>query len=79
LQKWIAKSPVEPPSLILNKHCPYCQFRKDCKEKAEKDDDLSLLDHMTPKLIQKYHKKGIFYGSVIFFAETIPMNIPSYL
>lgn len=60
LEKWIATSPVEPPPVILNKHCPYCQFRTDCKEKAEKDDDLSLLDHMTPKLIQKYHTKGIF-------------------
>ncbi|MDO9097501.1 MAG: hypothetical protein Q7U60_05220, partial [Candidatus Methanoperedens sp.] len=60
LEKWIATSPFEPPPVILNKHCPYCQFRKECKEKAEKDDDLSLLDHMTPKLIQKYHKKGIF-------------------
>jgi len=60
LEKWIVTSPVEPPPVILNKHCPYCQFRMDCKEKAEKDDDLSLLDHMTPKLIQKYHKKGIF-------------------
>ncbi len=60
LEGWIATSPFEPPPVILNKHCPYCQFRKECKEKAEKDDDLSLLDHTTPKLIQKYHKKGIF-------------------
>ena len=60
LEKWIATSPLEPPPVILNKYCPYCQFRNECKEKAEKDDDLSLLDHMTPKLIQKYQKKGIF-------------------
>ncbi len=60
LEKWLATSPFEPPPVILNKHCPYCQFRKECQEKAEKDDDLSLLNHMTPKLIQKYHKKGIF-------------------
>ena len=60
LKEWITASPSEPPPVILNKHCPYCQFRNECREKAEKDDDLSLLDRMTPKLIRRYHKKGIF-------------------
>lgn len=60
LKEWTATSPSEPPPVILNRHCPYCQFRNKCREKAEKDDDLSLLDRMTPKLIQRYHKKGIF-------------------
>src|SRR3989442_1987302 len=31
-----------------------------CRDKAEKEDDLSLLDRVTPKIIQQYHKKGIF-------------------
>ncbi len=31
-----------------------------CREQAEKADDLSLLDRVTPKLIQRYQKKGIF-------------------
>lgn len=60
LKEWITTSLSEPPPVILNRHCPYCQFRNECREKAEKDDDLSLLDRMTPKLIQRYHKKGIF-------------------
>jgi predicted RecB family nuclease len=60
LKEWIAISSPEPPPVILNRHCPYCQFRDECRKRAEEDDDLSLLDRMTPKLIQRYHKKGIF-------------------
>ena len=48
------------PPVILNRHCPLCQFRTECRTKAEADDDLSLLDRMTPKAIRRYHKKGIF-------------------
>lgn len=60
LREWIAASPTDPPPVMLNRHCPYCQFQNECTAKAEKDDDLSLLDRMTPRLIQHYHKKGIF-------------------
>lgn len=60
LQEWIESKPVEAPRVFLNKHCNSCQFRRQCKETAEKLDDLSLLDRMTPKAINKYHKKGIF-------------------
>jgi len=60
LREWITTTQSESPPLILNKHCPYCQFQNDCREKAETDNDLSLLDRMTPKLIRRYHKKGIF-------------------
>ncbi len=60
LKEWVTTSPSEPPPVILNKNCPYCQFRNECREKAENGDDLSLLDRMTPKLIQRYHGKGIF-------------------
>ena len=45
---------------FLNRHCPLCPFRTECLAKAEADDDLSLLDRMTPKAIRRYHKKGIF-------------------
>ncbi len=54
-----AKSP-EPPSLILNKHCPYCQFQHLCQTQAEKEDNLSLLDRASAKVLQHYEKKGIF-------------------
>ena len=60
LRQWTGSSPVTVPPVILNKHCPMCQFWKGCLEQAEKADDLSLLDRITPKTIRKYHKKGIF-------------------
>jgi predicted RecB family nuclease len=60
LSKWLTAPPSNPPQVILCKHCSYCQFRHLCQDKAEKDDDLSLLDRMTPKLIKRYHDKGIF-------------------
>jgi predicted RecB family nuclease len=60
LRGWIEGPPPEPPPVILNKHCPYCQFRNECTDLAIKEDNLSLLDRITPPLIKKYHKKGIF-------------------
>jgi predicted RecB family nuclease len=57
---WSADSSVEPPAVILNKHCPYCPFKTACLERAETADDLSLLDRMTPKAMGRYHSKGIF-------------------
>lgn len=60
LNIWIQDSSHQSPPVILNKHCPYCQFNKDCKEKAVEKDDLSLLSGFTLKNIQKYHDKGIF-------------------
>jgi predicted RecB family nuclease len=60
LRQWTGSSPSTLPPVILNKHCPSCQFRKECLEQAEKDDDLSLLDRITPKKIRQYQKKGIF-------------------
>jgi predicted RecB family nuclease len=60
LENWCNTPPSEPPTLILNKHCPSCQFRHICREQAEKENNLSLLDRMTPKALQKYNKRGIF-------------------
>lgn len=59
INKWIKTFPSEPPPVILNKHCPYCQFQVSCREKAEQNDDLSLLTSITAKSWQKYHKRGI--------------------
>lgn len=50
---------TEPP-LILNKHCSVCEYRISCREKANADGNISLLDRATPKVIEKYKKKGIF-------------------
>jgi predicted RecB family nuclease len=61
LQKWAASdtSPDEPP-VLLNKHCPMCQFRVQCETKAIQEDNLSRLKGATPKVIRHYEKKGIF-------------------
>ena len=60
LRSWLDSPPNEPPPVILNEHCPTCPFRLECTKKAEESDDLSLLDRMTPRLAERYHKKGIF-------------------
>jgi hypothetical protein len=52
--------PMQPPPVVLNKHCPYCSFKNVCSQQPEEADDLSLLDRMTPKAIRRYHSKGIF-------------------
>lgn len=60
LKEWTNASSLESPPLILNKHCPLCQFNSFCRKKAEQEDNLSLLERVTPKVIQKYERKGIF-------------------
>jgi predicted RecB family nuclease len=60
LQKWLNDSSLpEEPLVILNKHCSICQFQEQCKVKAIQEDNLSLLDRITPKEIRKYEKRGI--------------------
>lgn len=59
LQDWLTQNGVLPP-VILNKHCPYCEFQLACKEAAIKEDSLSLLGGITKKQILKFEKKGIF-------------------
>ena len=60
LKAWKGDPATAPPPILLNDHCPICPFKKKCLEQAEKDDSLTLLDRMTPKVMRKYHKKGIF-------------------
>ncbi len=60
LQEWVSEASPEAPPVILNKHCSLCQFRTACRTKAEQEDNLSLLDRVTPKVIRQYEKKGIF-------------------
>jgi predicted RecB family nuclease len=49
-----------PPQLFINHHCQICEFSKICRDKAIKDDNLSLLGQVGAKEAQKKHKKGIF-------------------
>jgi predicted RecB family nuclease len=60
LKTWKTNIPPQPPRIILKDHCRICPFKRTCLDQAEKEDNLSLLYHMTPKVMRKYHKKGIF-------------------
>jgi predicted RecB family nuclease len=60
LQAWMEEKPAEPPALILNKHCPSCQFQQTCRTKAKEIDHLSLLAGITEREIKKLNSKGIF-------------------
>jgi predicted RecB family nuclease len=59
LKGW-ANSRPEPPAVMLNKHCPYCEFQHVCKPIAEKEDNISLLGRIGEKELRRYEKKGIF-------------------
>ena len=60
LRTWADDPTGDAPPVALNKHCPSCPFRDACLRQAAAEDSLSLLDRMTPKLMRKYHDKGIF-------------------
>jgi predicted RecB family nuclease len=49
----------EPPPLVLNEHCPTCDFQSRCRALAVERDDLSLLGTMTAKERIKCQEKGI--------------------
>ena len=49
-----------PPELILNRHCPQCEFQNQCRQKAIEKDDISLLSSITETERQCHRSKGIF-------------------
>jgi predicted RecB family nuclease len=48
------------PDLILNRHCPECEFLSRCKQRATEKDDLSLLAGITEIERSRHRSKGIF-------------------
>jgi predicted RecB family nuclease len=56
----ILLSSNSPPDLVLNRHCPECEFQVRCRQKAIEKDDLSLLSRMTEKERKKFNSKGLF-------------------
>jgi predicted RecB family nuclease len=48
------------PRLILNNHCPSCEFRQRCHDQAVQEDNLSLLRGLGEKEIRTLGRKGIF-------------------
>jgi predicted RecB family nuclease len=61
-----------PPSFVLIRHCHECEFESRCKDKAVKDDDLSLLGVIPPKEIAKLRSKGIFTVTQLSYAFRPP-------
>lgn len=59
LKEWINSKP-ELPSYSFKKHCSLCQFEQSCLTEAEKEDSISLLGNMSPKVQKKFESKGIF-------------------
>lgn len=49
-----------PPDLILNRHCPECEFQDRCRKQAVEKDDLSLLANLPDKDRVRLKSKGIF-------------------
>src|SRR5881397_3324410 len=60
LHEWITVDSPKPPPIVLNKHCPLCPFQRLCHAQAEQEDNLSLLDGVTARVMRQYEKKGIF-------------------
>lgn len=48
------------PTLVLNDHCPTCEFRERCRIQAAEEDNLSLLRGIGPKETKNYARRGIF-------------------
>ncbi len=60
LHEWIMVDSPKPPPIVLNKHCPLCPFQRSCLAQAEQEDNLSLLDGVTARVMRQYERKGIF-------------------
>jgi len=60
-------SSPSPPKLILNRHCPECEFKTRCRQKVVDEDDLSLLVGMTEKERKEFNSKGIFTVTQLSF------------
>jgi predicted RecB family nuclease len=60
LLTWTTVPSPKLPPVMLNHHCPTCQFQRMCRVQAIQEDHLSLLGGITPKEIRKFNSKGIF-------------------
>src|SRR3989454_4596367 len=60
LHAWITVDSPTPPPIVLNKHCPLCPFQRMCYAQSEQEDNLSLLDGVTARVMRQYEKRGIF-------------------
>lgn len=63
-QKLLAEAEIvlskdSPPAFYKIPHCSACSFKNDGFNKLRERDCISLLAGMTPKVMAKYHKRGI--------------------
>ncbi len=58
---------TEAPEMFLNRHCPYCQFQRECELEAKKRDHLSQLRGMSEKEIVALNKRGIFTATQLSY------------
>jgi predicted RecB family nuclease len=56
-----------PPDVVLNRHCPECEFQLRCRKQALDRDELTLLSGMTEKQRKKLHSNGIFTVTQLSF------------
>lgn len=68
LREWSKHLPADPPPLVLNAQCSTCPFHQLCRKEAEQQDSLSLLERVTPKVAQKYGRRGIFTINQLSYA-----------
>ena len=47
------------PGLLINEHCPTCEFSARCRDRAVREDSISLLRGLGGKAIAAYSRKGI--------------------
>ena len=52
------QSAPDAPRVTLNRHCSACEFRVACRQAAESSDDLSLLQGLSEKEVEKHRQRG---------------------
>ncbi len=52
-----------PPDLVLNRHCPECEFQTRCRQKAIAIDDLSLLSGITENERASHRCQASLHGT----------------
>jgi len=49
-----------PPPMILNDHCPLCEFRDRCHAVAVEKDDITLLRGLSAGEVEQWRQRGVF-------------------
>ena len=79
----MALQPGTPPRLMLNSHCPLCEFRQRCQAETLAKDDLSLLRGLSAKEITSNKTRDLYrHPALLYFpaaeeAEDIATQAPA--